>query len=196
MNSVSANGFLKQVTKYIPRKFVKKMSTDEDIIEVEKEIDQALPYDFKEFYKVLNDKVNLVMGFTAILPEDVHFIIKQTKKINDEVLYHLDILNQGYIKDEYYNRGRLPFAHDQNGSFIMIDFEPGAKGKVGQIIGFDSDYDKIFLISDSIQEFLYLIIDCFKTADLVYRYKDNREVVEWKNGHFFDRYLSYKEAKE
>lgn len=168
MKGISSKQFLAEVTSYIPERMLKECNTDDEIKELEIKLGHSLSENFKVIYKYLNDKTNIIMGFSSITACDVLFIIEQAKKINDEVLSNLLVINEGYIKEEYWNNGRVPFAQDGNGSYIILDLEPGEKGQVGQIIGFDSDYDKVFVISDSIEEFLELILEQFKIGSLNY----------------------------
>lgn len=190
MKGISSKQFLEEVTSYIPGRMLKEYNTDDEIKEIELKLEHTFSENFKGIYKYLNDKTNIIMGFSSITSDDILFISEQAKKINDEVISNLLVINEGYIKDEYWNNGRIPFAQDGNGSYIMLDLEPGEKGRVGQIIGFDSDYDKVFVISDSIEEFLELILEQFKIGNLNYSNIEGEDTIKWKHGHFFDDCLN------
>jgi cell wall assembly regulator SMI1 len=68
-------------------------------------------------------------------------------------------LPKGAVKKLYANRGWVPFAGDQN--YVAIDFDPGPKGKVGQIINAGRDDEIRHVIADTFGEFLEFVAELF-----------------------------------
>lgn len=69
------------------------------------------------------------------------------------------------IKCLYVNKLWIPIAHDDSGNHIGIDLDPDVNGKLGQIINFGRDEDEKFVIANSLNEFLELMIKIIRSDD-------------------------------
>lgn len=70
-----------------------------------------------------------------------------------------------YIKRLFVDLKWLLLTHDQGGNHIGLDFDPGPKGTVGQVITFGRDENEKKLIAPSFRHFIDLFIDLLKTID-------------------------------
>ena len=71
---------------------------------------------------------------------------------------------EGYIKPLYSNRFWIPISDDGGGNHIGIDYSPGPKGKIGQIITFGSDEDTKHLLAPDLRSFILKYISDLKSA--------------------------------
>jgi cell wall assembly regulator SMI1 len=148
-----------------------KGASNNEINTFEKDFNIKLPEDFKEYYKIKNgskypfellyitNNSNNCIPFTIMSIED----IKDTKKYfceRDELLgnYYdteeikkLDIRIKPYL----FNKRWFPFAQMAGGDlYLLLDFDPTEKGKIGQIIFYVHDPDFIYYIAESFGELL------------------------------------------
>jgi cell wall assembly regulator SMI1 len=65
----------------------------------------------------------------------------------------------GAIKLTYFNPKWVPIIQDFGGSYIGIDLDPGPTGRCGQVIVFGSDEDDMYVLADSWEQFLDLILE-------------------------------------
>lgn len=63
------------------------------------------------------------------------------------------------IRKKYFHIKWLPVIEDHGGNYIGIDFDPGQKGKKGQVIVFGRDDVDMYVVADSWDEFLDRIIE-------------------------------------
>lgn len=64
------------------------------------------------------------------------------------------------IKNTYANPKWIPILNDGGGNNIGIDLDPGKTGTYGQVINFGRDEQSKFVIADSLESFLSLILLC------------------------------------
>ncbi|WP_066308937.1 SMI1/KNR4 family protein [Bacillus sp. FJAT-29814] len=182
--------FFKRIAPYIPNLNEYLNDGASDISMLEKETGFTLPDSFKALYSIHNgdkDYIGLFFGLDWLSIDDILFHWKNNKKWHNE-FSSSDIVSfeKGKIKEEYYHPGWLPIAYDGGGNYIGFDFSPGPDGTVGQIISFGRDEEKLFVISNSFQELLDLLIQQFECGNCRVVDEDEPHVAWREEGHFFD----------
>ena len=157
-----------------------KGANNDEINSFEINFNLKLPEDFTDYYKIKNGSEypfnllyttfkNSCIPFTIMSIDD----IKNTKKYfceRDELLenhYDKDEIEKldNRIKPYLFNKKWFPFAQVVGGSlYLMLDFDPTEKGKIGQIIFNMHDPDFIYYITESFTELLKDTINNLKTG--------------------------------
>lgn len=65
---------------------------------------------------------------------------------------------EGAIKDAYFHAKWCPVIEDYGGNYIGVDLDPGPSGHKGQVIVFGRDEDDLYVIAESWEAFLDLIL--------------------------------------
>ncbi len=72
------------------------------------------------------------------------------------------------IKPVYVDPNWLPFIADGAGNFIALDYNPGPKGKIGQVISFGADEIEHLQLAPSYPEFMELMRGLIKHPQVKY----------------------------
>ena len=90
--------------------------------------------------------------------------------------------------NSFFSEKRLPFAHDGSGQYLSIDYNPGLKGKMGQIVYIPmGEPEPMSVIAGSFDEFIVFITDAINTGKLALA--DDREDYEEDEQHFAEIYF-------
>ncbi len=63
----------------------------------------------------------------------------------------------GRVRAVHYSDGWIPFAEDGGGCLLCVDFDPGPKGKIGQIVQWEIRGGGAFVRAESLRAFLRAI---------------------------------------
>jgi cell wall assembly regulator SMI1 len=112
---------------------------------LEKLVGIDLPEDFKQSYRV-HDGCDPFSGLIIGVPfMSLDAIAKEWKRLNPKKKLVNDpcegavSYEEGMIKEVAADPGWVPFAGPDEENYIALDFDPGPKGNVGQIINFGAD---------------------------------------------------------
>lgn len=152
------------------RKLLKKPATAAGIAKLEKTIKQVLPDEFKEFLKIHNgseESAGLLVGLPVMSAAEISHQWREWAEIADDEEMVADLSEEitshpeGHVKPLYANRGWVPFIGDSQ-NHIAVDYDPGPKGKIGQIINCGRDDDVRHVIAESFEEFLDFVAYLFR----------------------------------
>jgi cell wall assembly regulator SMI1 len=148
-------------------------ASTEDIDALEEHLGVSLPDELKDFLSIRdgqNDEgAGIVFGEQILSPSSIKRCWDDWRGIDEEEMNEdcADFMEsdpEGYIKPMYTNRKWIPLTHDWGGNHIGIDFDPDAKGTIGQIIAFGRDEDTKRLIASNFSEFLSKLVNSLKSA--------------------------------
>ena len=110
-----------------------------------------------------------------------------------------DVFPEDYAKPQKYSLNRYPFASDGSGNFICLDYSPGPKGKIGQVVTIAlGDSDPIDVLADSFTEYLIFLKHALVTGKLAFNDEreedDDPEELAWKVN--FEYRFRFREVRE
>lgn len=146
-------------------------ATEEDFIRLEERYNIKLPNDFKEFYRYKNGSG---YHFHILYPDfegehiEPFYLLSIDEIIEEKDNYYNDdeLMSDYYDEDEISelderikpylrNKNWIPFAALAGGSlYLLLDYDPTAKGSKGQIISYIHDPDFIYYVADNFEELL------------------------------------------
>ena len=71
----------------------------------------------------------------------------------------------GAVDPAYINPRWIPLTHDGSGNHIGLDFDPGSRGRVGQVLLFGRDEDVKAVLAESLGNFLEWIADLLESGN-------------------------------
>lgn len=140
-------------------------ATEENIKKIENHTGIVLPAEFKNLYLEHNgqrDSGNATGAFYGL-------IFLSLDRVHNELKIWAEIVDSGMneempevgkshvpemIKEDYANKLWIPFAYDWGGNFLGLDFDPGERGTIGQVINFGRDEDEKYVLASSFSEFV------------------------------------------
>jgi cell wall assembly regulator SMI1/ankyrin repeat protein len=127
-----------------------------DIKECELGYGTAFNDELKIVYKHCTQGQYLFFGMCLMSPADVASNLKNWTDlaVNGQLnnIQNYPVYPEGTIKNEYINTKWLSFANDLTTNYISIDYDPAAKGTVGQIINSGRDQWERFVVAKNITE--------------------------------------------
>lgn len=147
-------------------------ATEEQLNVFEQHFQIKLPEDFKAVYKYKNGtgymrliwpQKGFYRGYRLLSLQEMseiksyfqnenHKMIEFPDVIDEKKLQQLDERIKPYLSCEHW----FPFAEYANSLYLMLDYNPGSKGTVAQIICYVHDPDFIYYITPNITEALKL----------------------------------------
>lgn len=188
------SAYLKSLESYIPNLngYLNEGASQTDIINLEAQTGFEFPQSFKELYVVYNgekEHFGLFFGLTWFSIEKIASNWKTFKEISGECI-SCDVVSfeKDKIQETYFNAGWVPFACDHAGNYIAFDFAPGMNGKIGQIINCGRDEETLYVIGETFDELLKLLVQQFENGNCTFAAdEDGYKYVSWNgDGHFFD----------
>jgi len=180
---------------------------DSDSIEsLQVEIGEELPSAFVDLYKCFNGQGNdssrdgIFYGILFMPLKDVLRYVKgvELAPLVDQALSEVD--TTGKVKKYCYNPKWVPFADDSGGNYLGLDFDPGAKGRKGQVINFGRDEERSYILANSFEEFIIWYMEQLNSGNYILAERNTRRdsVVKLQftikrppNLHFFDTLSHY-----
>jgi cell wall assembly regulator SMI1 len=155
-------------------RLLRKPAKPAALAKLEKHLGQALPESFKASY-LIHDGSDKLAGILVGLPlmplAEVGRTWESWAEIADDEETVEDLSEdcssspKGAVKELYANRGWVPFAGDSM-NHVALDFDPGPKGKPGQVINCGRDDEVRHVIADTFDGFLAFVARLF-TAGVV-----------------------------
>lgn len=187
--------FFKRLEKYIPKnkKYLNKGASKKELLKLERETGYPFPESFKATYSIHNGekKLGLMFGLTWYSIEEILSAWKGYKNYYEESVTDVISFEKNKVQEAYYHSGWIPIAYDYGGNYLAMDFAPGENGKAGQIINFGRDERQMFVISESFDALLELLIQQFENGNcsLITEEDGNPYVIWGDYGHFFDNLI-------
>ncbi|WP_068774826.1 SMI1/KNR4 family protein [Paenibacillus sp. FJAT-26967] len=186
--------FIQELNMYFPQfsSGMNEGAAEEEIQELEAQTGFRLPEAFKRLLRIHNgekDYRGIFMGLGFLSTQEMLRNWNSYRELEDEVWGSVISFESGKIQEYAYHPCWLPIADDGGGNYLGIDFAPGESGVSGQIINYGSDETELFVIADSFQELLDLILEQFKNGNCkVLEGEDEGEFyASWhEDGHVFD----------
>lgn len=148
---------------------------EEAIQALEKDLGLVLPNSYKEVLRLHNGEylpnndtpLHLFCGFTFLSIKQVreqYASWQQTLAFwaNHEDSTIFTSLPENAVQPVLASASWLPFAGMYSGNHLAIDFAPGPRGSVGQVITFGSDEDIHYQIAPNFEAFLAFILAIYK----------------------------------
>ena len=151
--------YMKHFDEYLKaiagKKPVFKAGASEDSIgKLEKKLKVELPADFKELYlkhdgEEENDALGIIFGLRLLSIDEILAETQNILPLNSD----MTVMGTDAICEEQDEKIKwIPFAFDSGSCFIALDMTPSSKGKAGQIITLDMEYDECYLLADDIDD--------------------------------------------
>jgi cell wall assembly regulator SMI1 len=133
-----------------------------DIETLEQRFGHTLPQAFRDLYEINNGEKESSPGVIfgiRFLP--IHAIIDELNEWQEVIRGGLDDQNEfctskpkGAIQCVYANKNWLPLFSDSGGNHIGLDFDPAAKGTIGQVINFGRDEEGKHVLAKDLATFI------------------------------------------
>ncbi|WP_061958313.1 SMI1/KNR4 family protein [Cupriavidus pauculus] len=156
----------------LDRMHLRPGATAEAIAELEWHVGVRLADGLKAFLAVHDGQdghVGLVEGALLLSVEEIRREWDVWRSIDEDEM-NADCADfmashpEGYVKPLYTNRLWIPLTKDFGGNHIGLDYDPDAKGTVGQVIRFGRDEDTKRVIADSFESFVALLVAAAASA--------------------------------
>lgn len=162
--------------------FLNKGATSNEINSLQKTSGFDLPLSLKRLLKHANGEGNnklAILGFFLSSTERMMNDINTFKKNNSR--FPESIYQDNMVKPDLYNHKRIPFATDESGQYLCIDYDPDIKGQYGQIIYLPcAEPEPISVIAKNFDEFLEFVIDSLKKNQLsLYDERNDWDEDDW-----------------
>lgn len=144
----------------------------ERIVELEQHLGVSLPEGLRAFLAVHDGQdgnAGLVDGALLLSVDDIRSEWDVWRSIDEDEM-NADCADfmasrpEGYVKPLYVNRLWIPQTTDGSGNHVGLDYDPGVKGTVGQVIKFGRDEDTKRVIADSFEGFVSMLVTAVDSA--------------------------------
>ncbi|MGL4450289.1 MAG: SMI1/KNR4 family protein [Sarcina sp.] len=161
-------------------------ANEEMLKELEEIAGTKLPQEFKSLYLIHNGETESVVYGSMLgmrwmdiqsIKNQIEYIQRSNFKINDD---NMRLMKAGEYKKEW-----IPFAEDFQGRYLVLDLNPDINGKYGQVIVINTEKNNGYLIADSFDDLLDLILEMFNSTELEVKEIENIKVVSWKKGNVY-----------
>ncbi len=176
------NVILKSISKISNpiSKTVNPPATTKEIDDLETMLGVALPPAFKDYLLVLNGQKyeNLpLLGYNYFL--SINDIIKTWSMMNElfEDEDPIDWVVEDKIKPLYWSEKWIPFTDFEASKRLILDFNPGKSGIVGQIFFYQPGMDYQEIVASSFDEFTAEILSRLNQKE----YSVDEEVIEFED---------------
>jgi cell wall assembly regulator SMI1 len=153
-----------------PFEYLNPSASDEEIQSIEQRIGCSMPKEFIDLYKNCNgesDKgLGVGFGLRLLSIQEMHREMDNWDKIISDGLEDFNdeckSTPKNAIQLVYANRNWVPIFADGGGNFLGMDFDPGPKGKVGQVINFGRDEEEKRVLSKTLGSLFTLMLGLSK----------------------------------
>lgn len=180
--------FIDELGNYIGnlKELLNTPANEEMLKEVEEIARTKLPQEFKNLYLIHNGETESVVygSMLGMRWMDIQSIKNQIEYIEKSDFRMIDD-NMRIMKVGEYKREWIPFAEDFQGRYLALDLNPDINGKYGQVIVINVEKNDGYLIADSFDDFLDVILEKFNSTELEVKEIENIKVVSWKKGNAY-----------
>jgi internalin A len=145
-----------------------------------------LPKEFKNLYLLYNGEAEGKMygSMLGMKWMDIDSINSQIEQIKEKKINIKDD-NMRILKVGEYKKEWIPFAEDFQGKYLALDLNPDVNGQYGQVIVINTEKNEAYLIADSFDDFLDLVLDKLSNGILEVKEIENISVVSWNKGNAY-----------
>ncbi|MEZ0611683.1 SMI1/KNR4 family protein [Fibrella sp. WM1] len=157
----------------------------EQIMRLEQELGVELPESYKQLLSWHDGEkqIKILLGHSFISASEVLSIFKRFLETRAGIR-DLKIYQPELILPFYFNKKRVPFAHDHSGQYMCIDYEPGKEGRVGQIIYLPlGEPEPISVVANSFDDYLAFLISAIQSGRL------KADVYDEPDDDYFEAYF-------
>ena len=182
--------YINELKKYMPD--IEERLNDASDVEaldiIEKNVGKKLPADFKAIYKKYNGEKNepytgMVLGFSLM---DTANIIDTLKSFKENDISDVTSMTPDKVLDgKMCELDMIPFAWDGSRGYICIDMSPDKKGKKGQVVTLDYDFDQVTWLADSLKDF-FEFANAMLDNGKFFVVNEDESYFEFESGHFFN----------
>ncbi|MGL4760744.1 MAG: SMI1/KNR4 family protein [Sarcina sp.] len=180
--------FIDELSNYIEniQELLNTPATEDMLEGLESIAGTNLPKEFKNLYLRFNGEAETKVygSMLGMKWMDIESINSQIEQINDKKIEIKDD-NMRIIKAGGYKKEWIPFAEDFQGKYLALDLNPDINGQYGQVIVISTEKKEAYLIADSFDDFLDVILEKLKNEDLEVKEIENINVVAWKKGNAY-----------
>ena len=182
--------YINELKKYMPdiEDRLVNDSCAEALGTIEEMVGKKLPADFKAIYKKYNGEKNepytgMILGFSLM---DTANIIDSIKSFKDNDFSDITSMSVGKVLDgKMCELDIIPFAWDGSRGYICVDMAPDKKGKKGQVVALDYDYDQVTWLADSLKDF-FGFVKIMLDKGKFFVANEEETYFEFESGHFFN----------
>lgn len=180
--------FIKEISKFI-NGLDGMLNQGVDITEIDKiesVIGTSLPQEFKNLYMLYNGEIEeKIFGVMAGMRwMDTSSILEEIEEIK-ELYIKIDDDNLALIKGGKFIKEWVPFAEDFQGRYLALDLNPNVRGSYGQVIVINTHMNKAFVMAESFDDFLDMIVEKLEIGMLEVKEIGAQKVISWKNGNAY-----------
>lgn len=147
-------------------------ASDHEINEIEKQLGLNFPETLRTLYKYCNgqssDSAPTLFGNYFHTLNDIAQAHENLIEVCDSEYggcnasqHDISVHPKGTIQQMWFCDNWIPIAGHKSASYISVDTQPAAGGRVGQVILHDIDDDDRFLIAHSVDDFLAFAANCY-----------------------------------
>jgi cell wall assembly regulator SMI1 len=168
-------------------RLLRKPAKPAALAKLEKHLGRTLPDSFKESYLIhdgSDDLAGILVGLPLMPLAEVGRTWESWAEIADDGDTVEDLSEdcssspKGAVKELYANRGWVPFAGDAM-NHVALDFDPGPKGKVGQVINCGRDDEVRHVIADDFEGFLAFVARLFTAGVVALNEEESPDDPRW-----------------
>lgn len=146
-------------------------ASEEELLELERELGFSLPVDFKTFYQIYNGQdeyADALFDFFYLCTVEQIIRCWDALRSNESDFVKIDAEADTGIKAIWGCSKWVPFASTADGHYLCMDFSPTEEGTVGQIITFWYDSPERELIAPSFRDFIVAYTKNIQNGTYVY----------------------------
>lgn len=179
-------GWLKENAPTLASTFSEPVK-EEVISRAESRIGFALPESFKKLYLIHNGQSKTAcsgpfyglsfMSFGEVLEawlEISALVFDGTAESMESGNFYTSHI-PGVVRPLYFSDMWLPFAHDDSGNYLALDFSPGVLGSTGQVINCGPEEGKKFAIAENFDMFLSWLVGQWRLGNFIINQEEGSE---------------------
>lgn len=164
--------------------FVNDGATTKEIDELEKEVGFELPKSLKRLLQIANGEGRIKLKILGLFFSSTHRIIHDLNFFKDSPVVEPEVglYQEKMVKPDLYNVKRIPFATDESGIYLCVDFDPDENGTYGQVVYLPcAESEPVSVIADSFDDFLDFIIESYENGKIyLYDLRDDWDEDDWE----------------
>ncbi len=146
---------------------------------------KAIPKELYSFLAMLNNEHKVCGLLAGLHANNTDTIIKE-HKISLSIEHNFISFTKDIAQEGCFNKKWIPFASGSDGNYFCIDYAPAENGTEGQIIAVDANQDTVYLICNSLEEFMDWLNEHYANNNIKFYAKNDNLYCNWQGGSIFD----------